>query len=193
MSTEPGTPERGRKGRWWMWWLIGIGGGLLLLVLIPFVGGMLMAPGFRSVASISLARPPAEVWAALLDHQKHPLSASMCRASEPLESTGDLPAWREDIGSSRVRVRTIAADAPRRLVREVSDEVVPMSMRVEYTLTPTASGTRLQITAEGEVRSGTWHVPFFRFMIRAFDGIGSGQRAFLKSIAATLGDAAVPS
>ncbi len=162
---------------------------IAILVLIPLtilvVGGLL--PGrFGATCSISTKASPEAAWQALLDHRKHPMSGRMCRGVEELPAENDLPAWREDLGSSRVKVVTIEQTKPERIVRRMQDEVVPMTMTCEYRIEPFGAACIIHAEGQGEIRSGTWHVPFFKFMIHVFGGAKSGQKQFLKSIQNTL-------
>ncbi|MCA9256770.1 MAG: SRPBCC family protein [Phycisphaerales bacterium] len=167
----------------WMYWAIGGVAVIVVLFVIVIVVGRSLPKAFSAATSIQLNQSPEAIWTAINDYQKFPVSARMRKRTEPLPDAEGLPCWREHIGSSRIRVTTLESRAPSRLVRRMEDEVVPMTMRTEYTIESTGSGARLRCAAEGSVEDGTWHAPVFRFMIRVFNGVKSGQKQYLASVA----------
>lgn len=190
VKVEPTTaPVARRKGQW-MYWLLGGFGCIVLLFAIPIVIGIFLPAEFEARVRTTFKQTPEAVWAAIQDYRARPLAGAMCRGVEDLKSENGLPAWREDLGQTHVRVTTETAEAPKHLVREMADEVVPMRMRCEYTLTPTATGCAVDISAKGVINRGTWHVPMFRFMIHVFGGAKSGQRQYLEALAKSFGETA---
>jgi len=167
----------------WMYWAIGVVAVIVVLFVIVIVVGRSLPKAFSATTSIELNQSPEAIWTAINDYQKFPVSARMRKRTESLPNVDGVPCWREHIGSSRIRVTTLESRAPDRLVRRMEDEVVPMSMRTVYTIEATPSGARLQCAAEGSVEDGTWHAPVFRFMIKAFNGVKSGQKQYLASLA----------
>ncbi|MBK8913780.1 MAG: hypothetical protein IPM64_04115 [Phycisphaerales bacterium] len=173
----------------WMW-IAGIAGSLVVaVVVLPALIGFFLPARFSGEVRIRLKRSPQEVFALLNDPQRVAFGGSMSRGIEALPAEGGLPCWRENLGSDTVIVRTVESTAPLRLVREARSEAVPMSMRCTYELSEQNGETVLRSLGEGEVRSGTWHVPYFRFMIHVFGGATMGQREYLRGIARALGDA----
>lgn len=165
-----------------MTWILGIVGGLLLLIVIGLVVGHLMSPEYSGRASRRIEAPPEVVFAALMDPEACPQSGSMCRGVV-IEKGGDLPGWTEDLGNTVVTVRTIELDAPRRVVRELSDSVVPLKARWEFELSPDGGGTELVLVHRGRVDDGTWHVPFFRLMIKGFGMGNRGAQNYVDAVA----------
>lgn len=159
------------------------------LIAVPAIVGALLPKEFSGRAHVTFPAPLEEVFEALSDFEKHPLSCSQARRVERLEVEGGLPAWREDLGPSALIVRTIESEPPRRLVREVEDTVVPMRARWTYELYRTEAGTEVAIHQAGAIERGTWHVPFFRFAMRVTGGASSGPRRHLDSIAKSLSTA----
>ncbi len=167
-----------------MWtWIIVIASILVVLIMTPLLVGRFLPKQFSTVTQLRIRRTPQAVWDAIGDYQKLPISARMHRATEVLPDVDGRPAWRENIGSSRIRIETIEADAPSRLVRQFQDEVVPMRLRMQYDIEPADDGSLVRCTANGTVDNGTWHAPFFRFMIHVFGGAKSGQKQYLASVA----------
>ena len=166
--------------------------GLLLsvvaaLIVLPNLIGLFLPERFIGSAQREFPQPPERVWTTLEDFRQNPLSGAMCRSVDPLGGAADRPDWRENLSGTRLLVRTIEAEHARRLVRDAADEVVPMTSRWTYDLTPTATGgTRVTLALDGRIKHGTWHVPFFRFMMHVMGGRNSSARAHLAHIARSL-------
>lgn len=167
-----------------MFWLYLILGTLAALVLIPLVIGSFMPRDFEAFAKKHVAAEPQRVWAALNDYRNCPAGGRMCRRVEPLPDVNGLPAWREDLGSSRTRNMVLVSDPPQRLVRRMEDEVIPLRVECEYRVSPADGGCDVTAMARGSIDRGTWHVPFFKFIIHVFGGIRKGQQQYLDAVAA---------
>lgn len=163
----------------WVLIIVGIAIGLPLIVILI---GLFLPGEFGARVTASIDRPVDAVWQSLSDYRNHPMSARMCRGVEDLSSENGLPAWRENLGSSKVRVKTVESGEPNRLVREMQDEVVPMRVRCEYEIRPAGAGSEVTASCNGVISRGTWHVPIFKFMIHVFGGVRSGQKQFLASL-----------
>lgn len=166
----------------WLWWLLAVPA---VLVAGAAIVGMFLPKRFRTTTSITLRKPPDVVWSALADGEKLPVSGSP-RKVERLEAKDGQPTWREELGSTTLVVRTSMMEPPRRLVREMRDEKIPMRTRWEYTLEPSDGGTIGRLVEEGEIDSGAWQSPFFRVIMRLAPG--AGPRAHLNALARQLGD-----
>jgi hypothetical protein len=161
----------------------------VLAVVAMAVVGSLLPKEFSGRAEAVFKAPPTAVWEAIQDYSKHPMCQSESTGFEKLPDENGLPSWREQLGTrDRIVIRTTAAEAPARLTRELSSEVVPMKARWSFELSPEGSGTRVTIVQTGVIESGTWHVPFFRAMMRLFDGASAGPRNFLDAVRRTLGE-----
>lgn len=163
----------------WLWIPLGI---VLLLILTPFVAGRFMARDFSAAGETVVPRPIDEVWNAMQDPARFPISARMTRASERLPDADGRPAWREDIGSSKIDYRLVESAPPARRVIEGRDAVVPMSMRSTYELTAVDGGTRVKAQTSVHLDDGTWHVPVFRFLLTVTGGVQSGLNQYLQSL-----------
>lgn len=171
-----------------LFWMGIAGGAIGLLILTPFVVGTFLPTNYQARAKLTTSRSPAEVFAKIEDYSELPLAGKMCRGVEALADDGGLSAWREDLGSSKVRVATLEREDAKRLVRRATDEVVPLSMLCTYDISPTAGGSELRLNVDGEIRSGTWHVPMFRFVIHVFGMGKAGHKHYLEQLAKRLGD-----
>ncbi len=157
----------------WLWILLTLL--VAVLVFVPLIGSLLPEV-YRAQLRADVQRPPEEVWAALIDFETASFGGAMRKGYERLPDEDGRPAWIEDLGSSRVRYHVSEWDAPRRMVVEGADEVVPMTARWVFTLEPTPDGTRFRAAERVTIRSGTWHVPIFRVMMSLFNGVERGLR-----------------
>ncbi len=165
--------------------------GLLLLglvVLVVYVSGRSMTEHYESFYAASLEAPPERVFDVVLDVEQRPICAGQCKGVLDLEKDGDRWSWTENLGSSRVRYETTAAERPTSLVRRGADSIVPATFEQSITFEPEGTGTRLTSTTRTVVRDGTWHVPLFRFMLTMFDGANRANRDYLKRTAEALGE-----
>lgn len=152
----------------WVWIAIGI---LVVLAVIPFAVGPFLKTTYRGHASRIVDRSPEELWTVILDVESHPMSGPQCKSVEledPSETT--LPNWIENLGSTKLRVCTVETDPPRRIVRELSDLVVPMRARSVIEIEPAGEGSQVRVENETTIESGTWHVPVFRFIMTISNG-----------------------
>lgn len=170
-----------------MTWLWIVGGLLALVVGVPMVVGRFLPADYHGRAVAVYAAPPSAVWAALVDHRATPVTGRQWKGTEDLAPRDGLPVWVEDMGESKVTVRTVVRDTEERLVRELTDSVVPMTARVELTLEPDGEGTRVTGVNHMEIRDGTWHVPVFRFLMTVTGGADRSLREYLGAIGGALG------
>ena len=163
----------------------------LLLFLLPAVGGLLLPERYEATVRAEFDCSPAEVWARLEDVERNPGSGAMARSVEmlPREEWRDgLPAWIEDLGSTRIQVQTTEREEPSLLVRELEDQVVPMRARWTFRLEPHGdSGTLVTASNETIIKRGTWHVPLFRTMMFLMNGARRGLVHFLTRLGSSLG------
>ncbi len=165
----------------WVYLILGV---IAAMVLVPFVVGSLLPRDFEVFARRRIDADAERIWAELNDYRNNPASGRMCRGVEPLPDSNGLPAWREDLGSTKTRNTIVVSDPPQRLVRRMEDEVVPLRVECEYRISPADRGCDVTSMARGTIDRGTWHVPFFRFIIHVFGGIRKGQEQYLNAIAA---------
>ena len=174
--------------------LLVLGGAVLLLLATPFVVGRFLSKDYHGNVTAVFAAPPAEVFVAFEDYRTTPITGSMWKGTEDRESENGLASWVEDMGSSQILVRTETAESPSKLVRRYEDSVVPMTARVELVLAPVDTGdggTRVTGVNHFEVADGTWHVPFFRFILTLTNGANRSLTEYLTATGKALGE--VPS
>ena len=162
-------------------------GGLALLVVAVVVVGLLMPERYAGRSQVVYARTAEEVWGALLDYDRHPMTGKMKKRVEARPAEKSLPVWTEDMGRGElVTVKTLEAERPGHMVREMTSGTVPMTSRWEYTLEPAGEGCRLTIDGETSIRRGTWHVPLFRVMMVLGGGVKKGLDIQMDMVADTL-------
>ena len=178
--------EKKKKRRMTFVW-IGFGGITLIVVTVVLVG-LLMPERYLGESQVVYAKTAEEVWAAVLDYDSHPMTGKMKKRIQTQPSENDLPVWIEDMGHGElITVKTLEADRPRRMVREMTSRSVPMTSRWEYTFEPDGAGSRLTIKGVTDIRSGTWHVPIFRVMMVLGGGVKKGLDVQMDMVADTLG------
>lgn len=172
----------------WLWIALG---GLAGLVVVVVVVGLCLPEVYRAKGRLDVELPPEAVWELVADFERHPLSATMARGVERLPDEAAGPAWREDIGSSTITVRTVEAVPHERLVRQMTDSVVPMTATWSFAIEPRGAGSRVWIDNETVIRRGTWHVPIFRVIMTVTRGAERGVEAYLKQLGGELEGTAV--
>lgn len=169
----------------YLWIVLGT---LLLGTAVVVAVGMRMPERYEGRAQATYAKPPEEIWKALLDYERHPMTGKMKKSVKPLPPEDNLPVWVEDMGHGElITVKTVASEEPRVLAREMASQSVPMTSRWDYTLEPFDGGTRLTMDGETFIRKGTWHVPIFRIMMKANGGVKKGLDIQMDMLAQSLG------
>ena len=185
--------ETVRKKRSFLMTIVWIGlGGVTLLVVAVVVIGLLMPERYEGHSEVVYARAAEEVWGALIDYDKHPMTGRMMRSVQALPPENNLPVWIEAMGNGElITVKTVRSDRPRHMVREMISKSLPMTSRWEYTLEPAGDGCKLTIDGETYIRRGTWLVPIFRVMMVLGGGVARGLDIQMDMLADTLGVEAV--
>lgn len=174
----------------WLYIILGILVGLPLLVALSmFVFGLFLPERYEAAVTLVIDRKPDEVWAALADYQKNPMTGRMRKRTQPLDDVNGLPSWLEDMGVTQVVVVTESADPPRSLKRVMKDRKVPMTVEWATTIEEVPEGSRVTASTATVIRRGTWHVPFFRVMMKITGGGKATLRQFWKDLAKNLGAA----
>ena len=186
VGTVPGKKKR--RTMTVLWIIVGI---VAVLVLVPFIIGPLLPQRYEGQTEAFLAQSLEEVWVALQDYESHPMTRKMMKSVQALPRTewvDDLPAWVEDMGhGERITVKTVEADRPVRLVRELASAAMPMTSRWVYTLEEADGGCNLTMHGETYVRRGSRMVPIFRFMMVVGGGVKNSLDIQIDWVAKTLG------
>lgn len=163
-------------------WILILVGGIVAIPVLAAIIGFLLPAEFAGGAELVIAAPPDTVWTALTDVEKHPFAGAQARRVNRMPDEGGLPVWQEDLGQTVITARVVELEPNRRRVVEASDSVVPISIRSVCELTAVPEGTRLRIENRGRIERGTWHVPFFRFMMHVLNGKNAAPTDYIRRI-----------
>ncbi|MCP5099736.1 MAG: hypothetical protein GY943_29635 [Chloroflexi bacterium] len=144
---------------------------ILGLVFLLVVIGMRLPKAYHNEESISFERSIEDVWTAVYDFGTVPMITSPNHTVESMPDENGLPVWLVDMGSSQLTVQTIEATSPIRVVRAMTDSVVPMTATFTHELSSTNGSTILHVREDSYIDDGTWHVPIFRIMVRLTRGM----------------------
>lgn len=175
------------RRRWRRWLIVPV----LLIVLffgVPYGVGAFAGKEFSGAGQAVFAAPPERVWEKIVEAGGIPIAGRACERVTPLPDEPSGKCWTEDLGETQLTVRTVVTEAPRRIVRQMTDSVVPIRMTSEWLIEPEGSGSRVTIRTSGTIEDGTWHVPLFRFIMITMNGANSGPREYLRALKASLGE-----
>jgi uncharacterized protein YndB with AHSA1/START domain len=147
------------------------------LVLLVVVIGYTLPQNHIATREITVAAPPAQVFALIATPSDYPKWRSDVDSVEVLPPEGGKDRFRE-IGSNGpllMRVQEKVADS--RMVMMIADTTLPFGGKWIYELAPSGSGTRLRITEDGEVYN-----PLFRFMSRFVFGHTATMEKYLSDV-----------
>lgn len=166
-----------------MIWIAYIAVGLVGLVLLMALIGLALPRAHVAARAAVLAKPPADVWAALTDLDAQP---RWRKGLEKLERL-DGARFRETTTQGAI-IFEIVEERPHELrITRIADDKLPFGGRWIYELAPAgtvdgAGGTRLAITEDGFIKN-----PVFRFLARTVFSTSATMEAFLRDLAAHLG------
>ncbi|MHC5211214.1 MAG: SRPBCC family protein [Planctomycetota bacterium] len=168
-----------------LWVLLAL---VVTLIVASQVIGHLLSERFEGRASADYGAGPEQVWEALSDVERHPMTGRMMKSVERLPDEGGLPCWVEDMGRGElITVKTVESERPRRLVREMSSARVDMTSRWEYELLGQGDACRLDLHGVTTIRGGGGMARTFRFMMLVGGGVKKSLVIQMRMLAATLG------
>lgn len=164
-------------------WLVRIVIGLVVLMAIVLVVGYSLPQNHTASRTAHFSQPPEHVWAAMTDFAAFPTWRKDVQSVEVLPSVDGTRSWRESSsqGSSLTFV-TEAWDPPKHLTARIADKDLPFGGSWDYTISPSANGSTVTITENGEVYN-----PIFRVVSRFMSNTATID-AYLSALAAKLGD-----
>jgi uncharacterized protein YndB with AHSA1/START domain len=143
--------------------LIGIGVIVVAVLVIVLIGWTLPVKHVAS-RSVSVSAPPDSVFALISRAEDFPRWRTGVTKVDIITDAGK-PQFREHGSDGELLFEVMESNAPRRLVTRIADPSLPFGGRWIYEITPTATGSELRITEEGEVYN-----PIFRFVSRFMMG-----------------------
>jgi hypothetical protein len=149
---------------------------VLAIIIVLTIGAML--PRHHSVArSIVLAKPPAEVYAAITNFAAAPSWRKDVQSVQILS-----PARFRETGKHHAVTYDVLEQTPTRLVTRIVEQNLGYSGSWTYTLTPEGQGTRLEIREDGDVSN-----LLFRFVSRFVMGQTVTIDRYLEALKVHLG------
>jgi uncharacterized protein YndB with AHSA1/START domain len=164
------------------WAAIGIACLAGVVILLALIGCFVRREHVVS-RSLTIPRPPEEVWQVITDFAAAPTWQPELKTVERLPDIQGHPQWREtDQRGYAMTLETVEIRPPHRLVRAIADVDGPFSGSWEFQIAPTADGSSITLTEKGQIAN-----PFFRLMFRLFMKPTWYLDLYLKALAARLG------
>jgi hypothetical protein len=145
-----------------MKWILIAAAALVVVAALVTAIGWLLPRTHVARRTLTVHRPPAEVWALISD-----------------------PARRRELSESDVPVETVEAQPPRRLVSRIADPTLPFGGTWTYAISPLPDGSSLTITEDGYVSN-----PIFRFVSRLVIGHHATLDTYLTNVANAFNESA---
>ena len=168
------------------WVLIGV----ILLVGLPALValiGSLLPKAHSASRHATFHQSPETLWRVLTDRVAMPSWRTDLRAIERLPDLNGHEVWQEtDRRGQKLRLETLEAVPPRRLVGRIADPNLPFGGTWTYEITPVANGSTLRITEDGEIYN-----PIFRFVARFVLGYTRTMESYLRALATKFGEQVV--
>jgi uncharacterized protein YndB with AHSA1/START domain len=161
------------------WLLFGVTLIVTLAAAVAVIGALLPVKHV-STSSEEITQPPARIWALISDVMGYPTWHPGVTKVELLNPGQPNPTFRETTKNGTMTYATIAAEPPTRLVTRIADRNLPFGGQWEWTIAPTATGSRVTITERGEIYN-----PLFRFVSRYIIGYTATMTAVLQALART--------
>ena len=161
--------------------------GILIAVagLFALVYGIGFALPTEHVAAVraDYFASPEEIFAAVADYRSHPEWRPSVEEIEELPARNGKRAWVEISATGSLPMELTEIEPPTRIVTTIISEGMPFGGRWVFDIEPTASGTTVTVTEEGEVYS-----PVFRVVSRFLVGHHATASRFLSDLGTRLGE-----
>jgi hypothetical protein len=163
--------------------LVGAAIVIALLAASIWLIGSRLAVRHRAISFVDLSASPDAAYARVSDVARAGEWRPDVKTVEMLDTTGGMPEFRVVDANGAIRYRVEEATPARRFVTRIMDTDLGFGGTWTIDIEPTASGSRVRITEDGEVPS-----PVFRFFSRFVFGHYRTQQAYLAALAASFGD-----
>ena len=151
-------------------------GGLFVLLLAVVIVGWRLPVAHMATSTVTLDASPESVFAVISTPENYPSWRSDVKKVDVTTEKG-VTRFREDGSNGPILFEITERVSPRRFVTRIADKSLPFGGRWIYEITPTAAGSELRITEEGEVYN-----PFFRFVSRFIMGHTATIDAYLAAV-----------
>jgi uncharacterized protein YndB with AHSA1/START domain len=169
-------------------WALLLVGVLAALMLLPMVGGMFVARSHVAASTVTLDQPVDSLWAVVSDLSSYPIWWPDVRSMEPTEVAAGRTTWlQRDAQGRELPIEVVVSQRPHRFVTRIADERLPFSGTWTYEMEPTAAGSRLTVTEEGEIFN-----PVFRIMARYFLGYHGTIDRYIEALGSHFGETVMP-
>ncbi len=159
-------------------WLLIAVAGLMVVIAAVWLIGLGLPQDHSATVSRDLPASIGVVWERITDPEDMPRWRPDVNAVEVLESRNDgLPRWRERGSRGAMTLQATRVEPLDLIVLQIADEGLPFGGTWTYRLEPTASGTRLTITEDGEIYN-----PIFRFVSRFVLGYEGTMTRYLDAL-----------
>ena len=160
----------------------------MLVVIAGLVGvvygvGSFLPQDHVAAVRAEFAASPEAIFATVADYRAYPEWRPSVEGIEVLPTRDGKPAWVELGLTGPLPMELTESEPPSRLVTTIISEGLPFGGRWIFEIDPTATGTTVTITEEGEVYS-----PVFRFVSRFLMGHHATMSLFLSDLAARFGE-----
>jgi hypothetical protein len=152
-----------------------------ILVAIVLIGGALLPVKHQAIRRAKYNQPMLSLWSAL-DGPQDWRGVTV----ETLPDRNGHRMWRETADRNVITYELIENTAPVKRVTRIADQKLPFGGTWTYQLSPTAAGTELRITEDGEVYN-----PIFRFVSRYIMGHTATIDKTLRALGAKFGETTV--
>ena len=144
------------------------------LVVVALLVGWLMPVQHRASRQATFHASPESVWELITKVEAFPSWRSDVKTVQRLPDRDGRMVWVEEGSNGRITFAVERAEAPRLLVTRIADPDLPFGGTWTYEISPTATGSTLTITEDGEIYN-----PLFRVMSRFVFGYESTMAAYL--------------
>ena len=161
-----------------MKWVFRSLGVVAALVLVVVTVGFLLPVKHTASRTASFPVPPEKLWQVLTTIPEFPSWRKNLQKVEVLPNSDGHTRWREtETNGDATTFEIVAADAPKKIVTRIADTDLAFGGSWTYEISPSASGSQLTITEDGEVYN-----PIFRFVSRFIMGHHATIAAYLENL-----------
>lgn len=151
-------------------------GVLAVALLVVLLIGWRLPVAHVATRSVKIKASPDSVFALISTPENYPSWRSDVKKVDVMTEQG-VTRFREDGSNGLILFEITEKVPPRRFVTKIADRNLPFGGRWVYEVTPTATGSELRITEEGEIYN-----PIFRFVSRYMMGYTATIDGYLKAV-----------
>jgi hypothetical protein len=160
---------------------------LLGSILFVVVIGYALPKQHVAARAIALRQKPADVFALISNFKDGPSWRAGLQQVELLPDRDGHKRFRETSKNGSIMMEVVEWNSPVRLVTRIDDKDLPFGGIWIFEVSPSAEGSRLNITERGEVYN-----PVFRFVSRFILGYTGTLDTYLTSVARKFGENTAP-